>query len=108
MRISDWSSDVCSSDLPHFDSIEMDLALEHAIAIGDIGQFLRRRLPPERQIAARIAAEAPQCLDMGKFELQRLGLAQRGEQAHGLLRSEERRVGEESGRTCRTLWAPHT
>src|SRR3546814_7859338 len=81
MRISDWSSDVCSSDLA--------LLLEPGR--GDVsGLFLVHvgGLVPLRQV---------------------LGLQLGAERVQGVdeLRSEERRVGKECVSTCRSRWSPY-
>src|SRR3546814_14908455 len=55
MRISDWSSDVCSSDLDVRTTIETDdgaLIYTHYVGIGDMGvdghaRFLAGELPPK-------------------------------------------------------------
>src|SRR3546814_21165012 len=82
MRISDWSSDVCSSDLHmHVDvgQAEMmaDLVHHH---MGDQHVERHARFHP--------------------FVQQRPA-----EQVDG--RSDERRVGKEGVRTCRSRWSPH-
>src|SRR3546814_19742364 len=91
MRISDWSSDVCSSDLhsPPVPGSVHTLAAPrtHAVrgqhpataALSANGQLDRRR--PRRQPQSR-------CLDAGA-------------------RSEERRVGTECVSTCRSRWSPY-
>src|SRR3546814_12692168 len=96
MRISDWSSDVCSSDL-------LDLArLGHAgQAAGQLGDH-----------AVFVAAQLVQ-VDLGLAETD----AVRGQGARlvddggvvqqGLGRSEERRVGKECVSTCRSRWSPY-
>src|SRR3546814_4531783 len=84
MRISDWSSDVCSSDL-----------------IGDTAKraFERRlqRLLSGQRLPATIAGA--DVFDAG-------GVAR-----HSLMRqasrSEERRVGKECVSTCRSRWSPY-
>src|SRR3546814_13384131 len=80
MRISDWSSDVCSSDLPALtDGLDRSGGIEHGR--GEI-RCLRRsqqRLPFLR--------------------------AQRG--FHSFRSSEERRVGKECVSTCRSRWSPY-
>src|SRR3546814_11879126 len=77
MRISDWSSDVCSSD--------------HAQRTGgDRGQRSRRLW---RQPATRHHRPRPPQPGAG-------GVA-------GRARSEERRVGEECVSTCRSRWWPY-
>src|SRR3546814_9798002 len=79
MRISDWSSDVCSSDLPE-------------------------RFPPtSRGSARRRPRWRP--VDVEARLLRRDRLARRV--AEGVQRSEERRVGNECVSTCRSRWSPY-
>src|SRR3546814_14562122 len=82
MRISDWSSDVCSSDL--------------AIACGIVDGA---GLGPNARAAL---------ISRGFAEMTRFGLA-RGAEAETLagLRSEERRVGKECLSTCSARWSPY-
>src|SRR3546814_2160990 len=87
MRISDWSSDVCSSDL----SAAMDEQVE-GIDGGEAGEKPRRR-------------------DGHRTHFQRLGqhLKTDGGKQHAAgksQRSEERRVGKECVSTCRSRWSP--
>src|SRR3546814_1427753 len=85
MRISDWSSDVGSSDLPPLGAIGCRRALGRWPGLG------------EAEIGGggnRILAEAPVQRDA-------LVLARDRE-----LRSEERRVGKECVSTCRSRWSP--
>src|SRR3546814_10733773 len=89
MRISDWSSDVCSSDL-----------LVRGIGV--------RRLR-KREFAGSIVriGNLVGC-EIGRV-VRRLG-AQFGSGAIGPLgqrRSEERRVGKECVSTCRSRWSPY-
>src|SRR3546814_3414549 len=88
MRISDWSSDVCSSDLPRPAGPPADAQPAH----------LRRRRTSARRAEPRSA---------------RLRVAQPQEQGGCImsdnrqsLRSEERRVGKECVSTCRSRWSP--
>src|SRR3546814_7521393 len=78
MRISDWSSDVCSSDLPdagsHCGHLEADLV----------------QLPV---LPGRPAIHS--------------AFADRGRRHRRRLRSEERRVGKECVSTCRSRWSPY-
>src|SRR3546814_1764254 len=84
MRISDWSSDVCSSDLlQHGRRLQRgDVAVHAEDAVG--GDHRRALgMPPQLpdralDVAVRIAAQ----------------------------RSEERRVGQECVSTCRSRWSP--
>src|SRR3546814_2624197 len=78
MRISDWSSDVCSSDLPLF----------HPAADVPAGARGRVDLRAGRRLAG-------------------LPLAADGLLGHRQARSEERRVGKECVSTCRSRWSPY-
>src|SRR3546814_16740366 len=96
MRISDWSSDVCSSDLVT-DSLIKEVAaargVAHAPTSGDEA-LLARLLYPIVNEGAKILEE---------------GIALRASDidiAAVLGRSEERRVGKECVRTCRSWWSP--
>src|SRR3546814_17464585 len=97
MRISDWSSDVCSSDLGliglQLDQLErrIVIALEEGFGAPIGGDRLdgegRARLPvyhtrqtPDIELRARRI---------------------------GFVRSEERRVGKEGVSTCRSRWSPY-
>src|SRR3546814_20443497 len=98
MRISDWSSDVCSSDLREPD-LSARISRRHADGEGRLGQGDARSdrdaaaLPPDqiplrerarlRESDRRRAVDAPDRRD----------------------RSEERRVGEECVSTCRSGWS---
>src|SRR3546814_10467519 len=85
MRISDWSSDVCSSDL----------ADPHAVNAA--------HRPPDREPeVARLEVPLLEVLP-GALRLV-LGVAG---QMHLAVRSEERRVGKECVSTCRSRWSPH-
>src|SRR3546814_20087177 len=77
MRISDWSSDVCSSDLA--DRNEADLCLR--LPFPDGVRWLLGRIP-FRDIASDT-------------------------EVAGDVRSEERRVGKECVSTCRSRWSPY-
>src|SRR3546814_19582970 len=93
-RISDWSSDVCSSDLvlAPFDCF---LALHP-----QLGKDVLDRV-------AEIGHRNPSRVDTGD----RQGHAKRNDQRSELLRhparSEERRVGKECVSTCRFRWSPY-
>src|SRR3546814_8064823 len=96
MRISDWSSDVCSSDL--------QMIVRPLRRIFAVGLFAR-----EKQAGV---AEAPDFPD----EAARFGFGVAGhigfqpddiEPPSDERRSEERRVGQECVSTCRSRWAPY-
>src|SRR3546814_12716128 len=88
MRISDWSSDVCSSDLAH----------GHVAIVGEEGGVDQRRSAwigrSERHLPRALGAQhadvaaKPMRLDRD-----------------AAVRSEERRVGKECVSTCRSRWS---
>src|SRR3546814_19214956 len=96
MRISDWSSDVCSSDLHgailvHYAFGDGHLCREHGV--------VRHQLDAVRCFGdvQRVAfADAQACEQF-------LGQQHAGRIAD---RSEERRVGKECVSTCRSWWSP--
>src|SRR3546814_12184067 len=101
MRISDWSSDVCSSDL-FLEHLEAEM-LERG---DDIGQRERADraidLEPQPVVAIKaLTREADAARIVG------IKVAQAQNVARGFLSSEERRVGKECVRTCRSRWWPY-
>src|SRR3546814_16842259 len=99
MRISDWSSDVCSSDLMDFLGAERKVrAVElPAIAIAPT-EYGSRKTAVNRRGKAFGPIE-----NKGRhrrLETQRVP-------HHGQLRSEERRVGKACVSTCRSRWSPY-
>src|SRR3546814_14154048 len=95
MRISDWSSDVCSSDLPR-----MDRHVSLVVPEGIVDSAYTRRMsgPCERvgyrslEGAVDIIVKAAQASTRPTFTY--------------WYRSEERRVGKECVSTCRSRWSP--
>src|SRR3546814_6912086 len=77
MRISDWSSDVCSSDLRPSTPARQPLGGAQAIAANN------------------------ECRAMPGIRLPA------GTRLSGSVRSEERRVGKECVSTCRSRWSPY-
>src|SRR3546814_5269010 len=94
MRISDWSSDVCSSDLGK-------LRLGGMASEGDRTSGSPR---PDELPQGRTAALC--CLPCMTRQSGRKG-RERNVHARCLLRSEERRVGKECVSTCRSRWSPY-
>src|SRR3546814_21071417 len=99
MRISDWSSDVCSSDLladaadgAPFDGVRFSaIAAFQSDAVHAIARGIAMGLRPHSIY--------------GSSEMQALyALAP---QATGEQEIEERRVGKECVSTCRSLWSPY-
>src|SRR3546814_13876609 len=92
MRISDWSSDVCSSDLFSLCQPLIDDCSSHAypsqnfrnISVISTGKPLRMSTDEYQQNARKSSVSG--CLPM---------------------RSAERRVGKECVSTCRSRWSPY-
>src|SRR3546814_5060607 len=92
MRISDWSSDVCSSDLRQGEGRQTDRPSRN-----------RRRRRKLCGATRRRAQTLCRPLRIGDCRKARIGLA-REAQPEARRRSEERRVGKECGGTCRSRW----
>src|SRR3546814_18349159 len=98
MRISDWSSDVCSSDLTPEQVIGVIAHEAGHIAGGHLARLQEelRNAEIKAIIAAVLGGAA--------------GLATGDGRAAGAIigggRSEERRVGKECVSTCRSRWSP--
>src|SRR3546814_13139360 len=101
MRISDWSSDVCSSDLfaargsvTAGNSSQMS---DGAAAVILVSERVLRELnlvPLARFVGFSVAGVPPQIMGIGpKMAIPK--------------RSEERRVGKECVSTCRSRWSPY-
>src|SRR3546814_13943200 len=132
MRISDWSSDVCSSDLGSaWDPTRRWpwLAAPMAAMLAELVVVWGWHLPllhhAARSSTAALAAEQASFLAVG-LALWLSVLGGRAAQRHARLaggvvallltsmhmtllggRSEERRVGKECVSTCRSRWSPH-
>src|SRR3546814_16483679 len=103
MRISDWSSDVCSSDLRRPDFKDRgpagreqarQVGNDAAIGVEPVGAGKKRR----------------RGLMVGDIGHQRLAGGDIGRIAEGEVkgrRSEERREGKECVSTCRSRWVPY-
>src|SRR3546814_16868686 len=111
MRISDWSSDVCSSDLLSpinnpdvFDEIAVFQGASYFRSLG------RGNLYGISARGLSIGPGGPQeeFPLFRTFWLEKPKPGAEAVQVHALLaRSAERRVGKECGSTCRSLWAPY-
>src|SRR3546814_9317956 len=115
MRISDWSSDVCSSDL--LDAPRAGLALQHLLEIflqpvlADLvaGRDVQRILGLLIFLGVRGADIADQMADRGPGRIiaRKAALRRDAGQFGQPDRSEERRVGKECVSTCRSRWSPY-
>src|SRR3546814_3912487 len=92
MRISDWSSDVCSSDLVGGDHHvrRLQIAMHDQAAM----RVLDRAADGDHQVQAR---DQRRCMTDRVIQ-QRLAVD---------IRSEERRVGKECVSTCRSRWSAY-
>src|SRR3546814_20303414 len=106
MRISDWSSDVCSSDLP-----AISVMLGSLVTIIPV-IFPGGLLPPfGLMVLLAWRLLRPESLKIWSPVLLGLFDDLLSGQPFGsamLLRSEERRVGKECVSTCRSRWSPYT
>src|SRR3546814_17405738 len=98
MRISDWSSDVCSSDLPRFAFAFVAFAF---VIGGGIDRLADRQRLPQLDAARAVAVEIGGNMRwLVARQPHQFGRARRAP------RSEERRVGKECVSTCRSRWVP--
>src|SRR3546814_7505817 len=89
MRISDWSSDVCSSDLFRQSILPPSPPLlEVGIPVRTHSGLLLKRVDGRTSVPLAITNQR----DIGYFR--------------PIRRSEERRVGKECVSTCRSRWSP--
>src|SRR3546814_19485381 len=105
MRISDWSSDVCSSDRHALgiasrqrqpdeaaDGLAAIMELVRAQVIGDGDHVVAQGFQRESLADVEVAAGCPLAAHVGAYHLE--------------MRSEERRVGKEFVSKCRSRWSP--
>src|SRR3546814_20609945 len=106
MLISDWSSDVCSSDLTREEAELLASTQQQAFVALSTGKPGRMKpplagykdsLPPN---ARAILDHVLQCSAVGTVDDVAAGL-------NGFVRSEERRGGKECVRTWKSQWSPY-
>src|SRR3546814_17765450 len=97
MRISDWSSDVCSSDLGTAGRLEE--------ATSSLQQALRLS-PVDPEAFFTMSALGWTCLMAGRAA-EAVQWTSRALRERPSFRSEERRVGKECVSTCRSRWPPY-
>src|SRR3546814_11890024 len=101
MRISDWSSDVCSSDLPRDILEPRDRAILRVGLDHDIGEFLRRDEPAlhvDGQLEGRIALAIGRRADRAAGDLDTLPLARGDDFARGQIACRRLEIGMASCR----------
>src|SRR3546814_8330448 len=89
MRISDWSSDVCSSDL--------------LVRVGVFQYQITHQMLAVLHQHHRLAHQ--RVLHQAAFDFAQLDA--QAAQLDLMVRSEERRVGKECVSTCRSRWSPY-
>src|SRR3546814_16655292 len=100
MRISDWSSDVCSSDLS-VNTIAAKLGQDvgfHTVA--DMARRFGITTPIDPTPAMVLGTSEVHLIDMTR------AFASVANKGVAVARSEERRVGKECVSTCRSRWSP--
>src|SRR3546814_12692052 len=107
MRISDWSSDVCSSDLIDREPAHVWKPMLHTIAAGtaDTGANQTAYLVQAQQRGFRFEMGDVMAVDRAAKQVLLAPLVVDG--AEILPRSEERRVGKECVSTCRSRWSQY-
>src|SRR3546814_14432767 len=102
MRISDWSSDVCSSDL-RLGLFEPEGPEERKLLLRPAGADRKAARGNPVQIAPPQAAEIARALKHRDL-VEHAGIVNGRQQPPP--RSDERRVGKECVSTCRSRWSP--
>src|SRR3546814_3409292 len=92
MRISDWSSDVCSSDLRN--AFTVDCLIDSTCLPAPV------RIPRAESVHVMVADVD----DLGEWLRSLGGEIHVSPEFEGVERSEERRVGKECVSTCRSRW----
>src|SRR3546814_19785066 len=107
MRISDWSSDVCSSDLKGFQQF-LEILDGGRISVAAMGLGLAQGA---YDLAAEYARERKQfgkpIASFQAIQFQLADLATEIEAGRNMVRSEESRVGKECDSTCKAWWSTH-
>src|SRR3546814_14934533 len=97
MRISDWSSDVCSSDLlPQMQDVSSDLQIRSPQALIDIDR--------EKATTLGVSADAVRNTLYSAFGDRQVSTIYTPTNEYE--RSEESRVGKECVSKCRSRWSP--
>src|SRR3546814_13801653 len=114
MRISDWSSDVCSSDLAKFGEMIEIMAQKVPFGVAPVLDSQRTdqkiTVVPPWPTTSHYLPVKPEALTIRQsITVTEMCIAM--DEATGsrtlLVRSEARRVGNASVRTCRSRWSPY-
>src|SRR3546814_16047534 len=105
MRISDWSSDVCSSDLPTIAAMAYKYLIGQPFMypqndLGYSGNFLR--------MTFGVPAEPYEINPVVEQAMRTIFILHADHEQNASTRSEERRVGKEGVSTVRSRWSPYT
>src|SRR3546814_15335031 len=107
MRISDWSSDVCSSDLTAFKHITVSTDLRRMLTGGiDLKSVTSTGWTHIQSETGQVAGAPKMGLLAWNYRIPDEVLAKSDLNKAGI-RSEERRVGKECVSTCRSRWSPY-
>src|SRR3546814_14455274 len=128
MRISDWSSDVCSSDLKEGEITLKTLPRWQRAIVVAAGPMINLLLaafifaviayaygyPAGRPLVTNVIAGSPAATaglvpgdEITSFNGSRIIMAANVRQHLMIQRSDERRVGQDCFSTCRTRWSPY-
>src|SRR3546814_19686614 len=104
MRISDWSSDVCSSDLIPVGEEDSVVSIRHGILARN-----KCAMQGITYSAAGTPSRAPPVCDAARIPHRGVGIFYTlAHRVHALIfRSEERRVGKACVSTFRSRWSPY-
>src|SRR3546814_11219513 len=106
MRISDWSSDVCSSDLSEIRSVELERKIAEGITMierRDTMEFFRECAAEQFRLHLR-TAWMPRTGSRAQHKTLTASMIDSREFLDKRLRSEEMRVGKEHVSTGRYRW----
>src|SRR3546814_18735511 len=113
MRISDWSSDVCSSDLEDSAVFAIDVGLAPGVFVTPtddlkvVGSVLQAKFVDRRHpVANGYDSDDLAVYSAEGLSFQVSNIASPGNKARQR-GSEERRVGKAGVRTCRSRWSPN-
>src|SRR3546814_18261718 len=113
MRISDWSSDVCSSDLC---GVAFDEAIDADATLTEL--FEQQKSEGYRALRLPVDLKAILATNQGSHAIDLVNISQSGAGFRSaipleagalvnLVRSEERRVGKECVSKCSSRWSPY-